>query len=391
MRIALLGGFGEKGRTSLGVEAGATRLIIDVGINTSATGVDYYPAIEARDLSRCDAIVITHSHEDHVGALGWCLANGFSGRVLMTAATRADAPLIWSQYALPHHRELAERVAIEPLPCPGETRIGTVRIRTGRNGHIAGGAWLWLDDGVTVLGYCGDCVPHSSVFVMDPPPPCDLLVLDASYADDSVSTRNRAAAIVDWVRAHPACVLPAPLQGRPLELMAILDGPLAIHVGMRRSLATQIESGHWLATGAAGLLRARLDAAADWTDGEALPDGPLLCHDGMGIAGPSRAILTRAGECGAAVLFTGHLPDGSPGQQMLKDGRAHWLRLPTHPNLPENQALIAACRPRLVLGHSAEPATMQRLAAHMPLLRASARTGDRLDLVAEAGPACASS
>lgn len=391
MKIALHGGFGEKGRTSLGLEAAGIRLLLDVGINTSGSGADYYPAISAAELVRCDAILITHSHEDHIGALGWCLAHGFSGRIMMTPRTREEAPSIWSQYAEPQHQERAERAAIEPLPCPGETRIGGLRVRAGRSGHIAGGAWLWVDDGTTALGYCGDCVPGSGVFVMDPPPPCDALILDASYGEDAVGVEDRVRAIVGWVRAHRGCILPTPLQGKPLELLAILDGPVAIHASMRHSLATQIASGQWLKAGVAGQLAARLAAARDWTEAEQLPDCPLLCHDGMGLGGPSREILARGREEWTPVLFTGHVPRGSPGQRMLAEGRADWLRLPTHPTMVDNQSLVAACRPRLVLGHSADPAVLERLASHMPLLRAGARTGERLELGPEKDAACASS
>ena len=155
-------------------------------------------------------------------------------------------------------------------------------------------------------------------------------------------------------------------------------------------MASQIDDERWLRPGVSEPLEAKLAAAMDWQEGEPLPRCPLLCHDGMGLSGPSRGILARALSEGAPVLFTGHLPKGSPGQRILEDGRAQWLRLPTHPTLAENRALITACRPRLVVGHSAEPAAMQRLARCLPFLRADARTGDRLDLSVEGGLLCAS-
>ena len=94
MRVTFHGGFGEKGRTSLGLASAGTSIILDVGINTSdgsavAPGPAYYPAIAPDTLAATDAIVVSHAHEDHIGALGWCVANGFRGRFLMTAETRA--------------------------------------------------------------------------------------------------------------------------------------------------------------------------------------------------------------------------------------------------------------------------------------------------------------
>ena len=53
MRLVLHGGFGEKGRTCLGVESAGYRLLLDAGVKTSARGsADYYPAIDRRRAAR---------------------------------------------------------------------------------------------------------------------------------------------------------------------------------------------------------------------------------------------------------------------------------------------------------------------------------------------------
>ena len=58
MRLILYGGFGEKGRTCVGVESGGYRLLLDAGVKTSARGrADYYPAIAPDALRAIDAIV----------------------------------------------------------------------------------------------------------------------------------------------------------------------------------------------------------------------------------------------------------------------------------------------------------------------------------------------
>jgi hypothetical protein len=100
----------------------------------------------------------------------------------------------------------------------------------------------------------------------------------------------------------------------------------------------------------------------------------------MGMAGPSRTILAVASAARHPVLFTGHLPAGSPGALMVAAGRADWIRLPTHPTLAENVAMAQACGARRVLGHSCEPAVLAGLAAHLPHLAAGLRTGDTLEL-----------
>jgi uncharacterized protein len=111
-----------------------------------------------------------------------------------------------------------------------------------------------------------------------------------------------------------------------------------------------------------------------------LPPAPLLCHDAMGLAGPARALLERARGARHPVLFTGHLPDGSPGARMVAHGEAEWIRLPTHPTRSENVALAAATGARVVLGHSCEPPGLVRLATHLPALRVDALTGNHIEV-----------
>lgn len=382
MKLTLHGGFGEKGRTSVGVEAGDCRLIFDVGINTSVARLDpdYYPRISPAELAATDAILITHAHEDHIAGLGWCIANGFRGRILMTREARAEADACWAAYATQTERERAEAADWEAVSAGDTLNIGPFTLKTGRSGHIAGGFWIHAAAGGETFGYCGDVVPASPAFAMDPMPACDLIAIDASYGDDAVPFGERVRAIRDWLKAHPeGAILPTPLYGRSLELFACIDSPLALAPGMREALVEQIAAHEWLREGVADGLRSKLAQARDWHAGEAMPRAALLCHDGMGMAGPSRELLFAAERIGHPVLFTGHLPGGSPGERMHAQGRADWARLPTHPTLPDNLALVAATGARSVLGHSCEQAKLEALKPHLPGLMVEARTGDVLE------------
>ena len=383
MRLVLHGGFGEKGRTAVAVECDGYRLLLDAGVKTSARGHDdYYPAISEATLKAADAIVITHGHEDHVAALGWYIARGFNGRLFMTAETRREADLCLASYATPEHRLLVRQANVERLPVgDGTLALGPLTISTGRSGHIAGGVWCRVNDGRATFNYCGDVVPGSPVFAMDPVLPCNAIALDASYGDDDISHRDRAVQIREWIASRPmGCVLPTPLYGRSAELLGIIPDRLALAPGMRDALHTQIAASSWLKADMADILAARLDAAAEWQDGMALPRAALLCHDGMGMSGPSRNILETALAQRHATLFTGHLPTHSPGERMVTEGRAAWIRLPTHPTLTENLAIVATSAASTVLGHSCDRPQLTRLAEYLPSLRTDLATGDYVDL-----------
>ncbi|MGW5050038.1 ribonuclease J [Actinokineospora sp. NPDC004072] len=94
LRVVALGGIGEIGRNMTVFEYGGRLLIIDCGVlfpEDQQPGVDLilpdFRAIETR-LGDIDAIVLTHGHEDHIGAVPFLLR------------MRPDLPVVGSRFTL---------------------------------------------------------------------------------------------------------------------------------------------------------------------------------------------------------------------------------------------------------------------------------------------------
>jgi ribonuclease J len=94
LRVTALGGLGEVGRNMTVFEYDGRLLVVDCGVlfpEETHPGVDLilpdFDAIRDR-LDAVDAIVLTHGHEDHIGAVPYLLRE------------RADIPLVGSQLTL---------------------------------------------------------------------------------------------------------------------------------------------------------------------------------------------------------------------------------------------------------------------------------------------------
>jgi len=94
LRIVALGGLGEVGRNMTVFEFGGRLLLVDCGVlfpDPDTPGVDLilpdFTAIDDR-LDDVEALVLTHAHEDHIGAVPYLLRR------------RADIPLVGSRLTL---------------------------------------------------------------------------------------------------------------------------------------------------------------------------------------------------------------------------------------------------------------------------------------------------
>ena len=94
LRIVPLGGLGEVGRNMTVFEYGGKLLIVDCGVlfpEDSQPGVDLILPDFSYIADRLDdvqAIVLTHGHEDHIGAVPYLLRS------------KADIPLLGSRLTL---------------------------------------------------------------------------------------------------------------------------------------------------------------------------------------------------------------------------------------------------------------------------------------------------
>ena len=210
MRLTFLGGAGTVTGSKYLLEHDGRRVLVDCGLfqgykNLRQMNWDAWPF----NPHSLDAVVLTHAHLDHSGALPLLVRNGFKGPIYTTAATTELCGLLLPDSghlqeedanfanrhkssrhdpALPLYTEEDARHALKffrPIE-PGQiVNIGEIKIRLRPSGHILGACSAELRTAWGSLLFSGD-LGRPDDLVMQPPEPiehADYLIVESTYGD----------------------------------------------------------------------------------------------------------------------------------------------------------------------------------------------------------------
>lgn len=96
VRISFLGAAREVGRSCYLLQTSESRVLLDCGINVAAPESSAFPILEAPEfnINELDAVIVSHSHLDHVGVVPYLFKMGYRGPIYMTAPTRDISALL---------------------------------------------------------------------------------------------------------------------------------------------------------------------------------------------------------------------------------------------------------------------------------------------------------
>jgi metallo-beta-lactamase family protein len=193
--VALLGAHASVTGAMTRVELGGQRLLVDCGKPQGAEAVDWELEASALDV---DAVVLTHAHLDHIGALPALVERGFSGPIYGTAPTLAIAGLV-----------LADALGLEGV-APAEVErllaelkrrgralrygqrvaLGNVELVLHEAGHMLGSASVELTSAKSRVICSGNLGRPGSPLLGEfntawkRGRPVDLVVMESTYADE---------------------------------------------------------------------------------------------------------------------------------------------------------------------------------------------------------------
>ncbi len=257
MRIHFLGAAGEVTGACFLLECGRHQVLVDCGMvqgnrKEEQRNAQPFPF----DVTRLDAVILTHAHLDHSGRLPLLVKAGFRGKIYTHRASRdlcrimlLDAAFIAEKDAEIDNRKRARKglPPVEPLytradaeqalthfrgldygeicePAPG------IRLRLADAGHILGSAIaeVWLEEGglERKLVFSGD-LGHSGAPIMRDPAriaEADLVIMESTYGDRNhrswQATWDELAEVFAEANASRGNILiPAFAVGRTQELL----------------------------------------------------------------------------------------------------------------------------------------------------------------------------
>ena len=250
----------EIGANSYYLEIGNQRLVLDCGMHPKFEGDEALPNLKSIGDRRLDAILISHSHHDHIGTLPVLMRRQPGARVFMTEATaeignallhnsvnvmtRQREELGTMLYPLFTHRETDRATDLwQVCPLRQAYTLSGERAKTRQTdaltfeffdaGHVLGSAGILLRAEGRTIFYSGDVnfddqtIAQAAIF---PEEKIDVLIMECTRGDTPspvgwtrAGEEQRLARAIDNAFTSGGCVLiPVFALGKTQEVLAML-------------------------------------------------------------------------------------------------------------------------------------------------------------------------
>jgi KH/beta-lactamase-domain protein len=251
VRMTVLGGAQEVGRSAFLIKTRESSVLLDCGINPgSQRPFEAFPRFDSPEfqIDSLDAVIISHAHLDHCGLTPFLYKYGYDGPVYCSAPTSNLMTMLQLDYldvankqgVTPHYDQKDVRECVLhtiPLRFGVVTDIAPdIRLTLHNSGHILGSAMahLHIGEGLHNVVYTSD-YKFARTMLLEAAatefPRIETVITESTYGgqEDFMPSRVEAEerlthVINETLERKGKVLIPVPAVGRAQEIMLIVDG-----------------------------------------------------------------------------------------------------------------------------------------------------------------------
>lgn len=169
IRLTALGGFREVGRSAVLIQTPESKVLLDCGIKPGTNEYPYLNIPEA-DISKLNAVVLSHAHMDHAGLIPLLYEMGYDGPLYLTTPTRDLMVLMCMDFIeltqkegrTPPYSTKGIKEAVKHAICLDYGEVSDItpdiRLTLLNAGHVLGSSLIHLHigEGLHNILYTGD-------------------------------------------------------------------------------------------------------------------------------------------------------------------------------------------------------------------------------------------
>jgi KH/beta-lactamase-domain protein len=251
IRMTVLGGAQEVGRSAFLIKTRESSVLLDCGINPgSQRPFESFPRFDSPEfqIDQLDAMVITHAHLDHCGLAPFLYKYGYDGPLYCSAPTSNLMTMLQLDYldvankqgVTAHYDQKDVRECVLhtiPLRFGVVTDIAPdVRLTLHNSGHILGAAMahLHIGEGLHNIVYTSDYKFGRTMLLEAAAtefPRIETVITESTYGgqEDFMPSRVESEeslthVINETLERKGKVLIPVPAVGRAQEIMLIIDG-----------------------------------------------------------------------------------------------------------------------------------------------------------------------
>lgn len=216
LNVEILGGVGEYGRNCFYLEKDGRAILLDCGVMNNREKT--MPTLTPAHVAKLDAVFISHSHIDHVGALPLLEQWGYNGQLIMSEMTAKQL-----KHAYPNIQTFS------PESIGYWLHINQhLSFQWGFSGHLIGSVWYSIRFLGEVIFFSGDYVLDSYLLKANLPyEDCgkyNVAFIDSGHVEKTIKNEEVLQQIVEFIctNASRPIIFPSSFSGKTADIAIYL-------------------------------------------------------------------------------------------------------------------------------------------------------------------------